>query len=356
MEAAPDLSGRAVEADDAREARAGGRGRGAMMRPARWPRRWTACAFWLRGEGPLADAMAARGEATWTPANSGCRGPTAAHHPRRSSQRRGPGPASGRDTPVKRILDALAAWRRSRASGAGLKREAELFAEAVCDPESGRRASAPSSSAAARRCRCYRSRCRPTQTMPRARRLEAEGASAAAGRPFYPGVTPIPSTSTAWGSRRIRPPAAGVTATRRTPSNCWCSRPRAGAQRGAGLHPGLRGELQRHLGDHGHPGLAFDARDADLQVTGSGGVALIAEARRGAGARGPAVGRPAGDDLLGPERAAVARPGARPDGRGLPHPGLRGERRQPRPVPRRAGTAAASQAAGADHRGGGPTA
>jgi len=44
--------------------------------------------------------------------------------------------ASGRDKPVSRVLEAVALGAKQGQS-AGLLREAELFAEAVCDPESG---------------------------------------------------------------------------------------------------------------------------------------------------------------------------------------------------------------------------
>jgi len=46
--------------------------------------------------------------------------------------------ASGRDKPVSRVLEAVALGAKQGQS-AGLLREAELFAEAVCDPESGPR-------------------------------------------------------------------------------------------------------------------------------------------------------------------------------------------------------------------------
>ena len=65
----------------------------------------------------------------------------------------------------------------------------------------------------------------------------------------------------------------------------------------------------------GIPVSPFDARDADVQVTGSGGVAMIVRLGSELIAEGPFNGRRSLHRVLGTKRATLARSGSRPHGR-----------------------------------------
>jgi acrylyl-CoA reductase (NADPH)/3-hydroxypropionyl-CoA dehydratase/3-hydroxypropionyl-CoA synthetase len=146
-------------------------------------------------------------------------------HPRRAgtlAQAR----ASGREGPVGRMLEALAVGARE-GQRAGLAREAELFAEAVCDPASG-----PPGIRAFLEKRSAPLPLRHVEVPPDAdedtrQRLEAEGRLLPLEAPFFPGVTPIPEYQ--YGMGVTKDPSHGLppTAIRRTPRSCWCSRRRS---------------------------------------------------------------------------------------------------------------------------------
>ena len=249
----------------------------------------------------------------------------------------------GRAATAGRILDALrTGW--TRGIDAGLEHEARLFAEAVVDPQGGKagiRAFIDKQSA-------------PLPT--RRDRLPSHDAGQRAGRARRTAAASAARSSRA--SRRCRP---GSTATRSSrtrstgalahglPKDCekqiLLPVPEPGPNEARGLRARLRGELQRHLGHHRHPGVAV--REPRSRLPGHrlrrrrpGG-----RARQRGQARGAAEDRRSGHDLQRPERAAVAARGARPDVRRLLDPGLRDRHRQPPAVPARAGAAAAPGAA-----------
>jgi len=230
---------------------------------------------WLQDEGPLASAMARRRSRLEARESRLDWRDELLAHPRLApsiAQAR----ASGRARPVERILEALAFGAR-QGQTAGLEHEAKLFAEAVCDPQCG-----PPGIRAYLERRSAPLPLRHVEVPPLAdadtrRALEAEGRLLPLEAPFYPGVTPIPDYQ--YGMGVVKDPET--------------ARPAHGDPADAERlivfptpEPGPNEALVFVLASEvnfndiwaitGIPVSPFDARDADLQVTGSGGVALIA--------------------------------------------------------------------------------
>jgi acrylyl-CoA reductase (NADPH)/3-hydroxypropionyl-CoA dehydratase/3-hydroxypropionyl-CoA synthetase len=184
--------------------------------------------------------------------------------------------AGGRGHVVARIFDALRAGFTHGAT-AGAHREAELFAEAVCDPESG-----PAGIRAFLEKRSAPLPVRPPEVPLLAdeatrRRLEAEGRLLPIDASFFPGVTPIPPYQ--YAAVVMKDPATGA--------------PAHGdpivAEKLAVVPvpiPGPNDALVYMLTSEinyndiwaitGIPVTPFDARDVDYHITGSGGVGLVA--------------------------------------------------------------------------------
>jgi len=230
---------------------------------------------WLRNEGPLVQAMA--------------------RHRRRLETRETPLPwreellqdprlaptidqakASGRERPVARILDALNVGAREGQS-AGLKHEADLFAEAVCDPQCG-----PPGIRAFLERRSAPLPLRHVEVPPWAD-AETRGALEADARllpldaPFYPGVTPIPDYQ--YGMGVAKDPATALPA-HGDPAEAEqllvFPTPEPGPNEALVFVLASEVNFNDIWAITGIPVSPFDARDADLQITGSGGVALIA--------------------------------------------------------------------------------
>jgi acrylyl-CoA reductase (NADPH)/3-hydroxypropionyl-CoA dehydratase/3-hydroxypropionyl-CoA synthetase len=185
--------------------------------------------------------------------------------------------AGGRSRSVERILDAV---RTGAAEGrrAGLAREAELFAEAVCDPESGppgirsflERRSAPLPLK-------YVEVAADCDEATR-RSLESDGRLLPLTAPFHPGVTPLPDFMYGMGvgkSAEDGSPAHGDPAV--AEKLLVVPRP----------HPGPTEALVFMLTSEvnfndiwaitGIPVSPLESRaEADAQITGSGGVGLVA--------------------------------------------------------------------------------
>ena len=184
---------------------------------------------------------------------------------------------AGRGKAGARALEAVRAGL-DRGINAGLTREAELFAEAIVDPEGGRtgirqfldKESAP---LPVRRDGVHDEAMLAT----RGAELEASGDLLPRGAPFFPGVTPLPSHQYAWGV--ARDPATGA--------------PRHGPPAGHERElivpvdaPGANDALLYMLTSEvnfndiwaitGIPVSPFDAHEQDFQTTGSGGLALVA--------------------------------------------------------------------------------
>ncbi len=182
----------------------------------------------------------------------------------------------GRHRAVDRILEALRAGF-SQGFAHGAHREAELFADAVCDPESG-----PAGIEAFLEKRSAPLPARPTPVPIRAdvatrRQLEQEGRLLPLGASFFPGVTPIPPLQ--YAEAVIKDPATG------SPIH---GDPLVAEQLIVVPvpQPGPNDALVYMLTSEvnyndvwaitGIPVSAFDARDVDYHITGSGGVGLVA--------------------------------------------------------------------------------
>ncbi len=179
----------------------------------------------------------------------------------------------GRSAAVARVVDAV---RTGWAEGleAGLAREARLFAEAVIDPEGGKLGIKAFFD---RRSEPLATRRRQDFDAERRASLIAQGQLLPVGAPFYPGFTPIPEWQ--FGLGVIRDALTGA--------------PRHGAPIDAeheiivpvddvGPNEALVYVLASEVNFNdiwaitGIPVSPFDNHDQDWQVTGSGGVGLVA--------------------------------------------------------------------------------
>ena len=179
----------------------------------------------------------------------------------------------GRARPLARVLEAVrTGWERGLV--AGLAREAELFAEAIVDPEGGK--------AGIRAFFDRRSAPLPVRRGAlvdgeRARDLEARGELLPVGAPFFPGLSALPSWQ--YGQGVIKDPETGA--------------PEHGEPKDVERQvvvpvetPGANDVLVFVLASEvnfndiwaitGIPVSPFDTHDRDVQVTGSGGVGLVA--------------------------------------------------------------------------------
>jgi acrylyl-CoA reductase (NADPH)/3-hydroxypropionyl-CoA dehydratase/3-hydroxypropionyl-CoA synthetase len=192
---------------------------------------------------------------------------------------------AGRGTAGARALDAVrTGWTSGMA--AGLAREAELFAQAIVDPEGGKTG-----------VREFLDKVSPPLPVRReglvieaehdARKAELLAANQLlpVGAPFYPGVTPIPPHQLAWGIARdpdTGAPRFGPPATHERELIVEVPAP--------GPNEALAYMLTSEVNFNdiwaltGIPVSPFDSHEQDVQTTGSGGIALVAalgsEARR----------------------------------------------------------------------------
>ena len=179
----------------------------------------------------------------------------------------------GRAHAAARVVEAVeTGWREGLV--AGLAREARLFAEAVIDPASGKagiraffdRRSAPLPTR------------RPISFSPDERtQLIADGALLPVGAPFYPGFTPLPQWQFGMGVARdttTGAPAHGLPAHVEHEMIVPVEVPDANEA----LVYVLASEVNFNdiWAITGIPVSPFDNHDQDYQVTGSGGVGLIA--------------------------------------------------------------------------------
>ena len=185
--------------------------------------------------------------------------------------------ASGRNKPVDFIIDAMLTGARD-GQAAGLRREAELFAQGVCDPECG-----PDGISAFLEKRSAPLPPKPKSVQPDASAEERaalidEGKLLPMGASFFPGITPIPEYQLGYGVMRSHedgtplhgdPEVAEKELVFPTPS------PSANEA----LVYILASEMNFNdiWAITGIPVSPFDARDADVQVTGSGGVGIVAQ-------------------------------------------------------------------------------
>ncbi len=184
---------------------------------------------------------------------------------------------AGRDRAGARALDAVrTGWKNGMA--AGLQCEAQRFAEAIIDPAGGKTGiqqfmDKQSPPLPVRRDGVWID----AEHEARKARLIETGELLPMGSPFYPGVTPIPATQLAFGITRdpdTGAPRFGPPATHERELVVKTPEPRANEA----LVYLLSSEV--NFNDiwalTGIPVSPFDAHDEDVQITGSGGLALIA--------------------------------------------------------------------------------
>ena len=185
--------------------------------------------------------------------------------------------SSGRAAPVRRIFTALETGA-TQGQQAGLDREAQLFAESLCDPESG-----PAGIRAFLERRSAPLPVRHVEVPPDAdaetrRALEAGGRLLPVDASFYPGVTPIPEYQ--YGMGVTKDPASGLPK-HGDPADAEgllvIPTPRPGANEALVYMLASEVNFNDIWAVTGIPVSPFDNRDADTQVTGSGGVGLVAQ-------------------------------------------------------------------------------
>ncbi len=184
---------------------------------------------------------------------------------------------AGRDTAGARALDAVRTGLEQGMS-AGMEREADVFAQAIVDPEGGKTG-----------IRQFMDKTSPplpvrrdgvwidSEHERRACQLEASGALLPLGAPFYPGVTAIPPYQYAYGIARdpdTGAPRFGPPATHERELIVEVPSP---APNEALVYM-LTSEV--NFNDiwalTGIPVSPFDGHEEDVQITGSGGIALVA--------------------------------------------------------------------------------
>jgi acrylyl-CoA reductase (NADPH)/3-hydroxypropionyl-CoA dehydratase/3-hydroxypropionyl-CoA synthetase len=181
--------------------------------------------------------------------------------------------AVGRERTAARILDAVGTgWREGVV--AGLAREAQLFAEAIVDPQGGK--------AGIRAFFDKQSAPLPTRrdTTPDAALRPAllrRGELLPVGAPFFPGLTPLPQWQ--YGHAVVKDPRSGAPAhglPRDAEREILVPVPRPGPNEALVYVLASEVNFNDIWAITGIPVSPFDNHDLDYQVTGSGGVALIA--------------------------------------------------------------------------------
>ena len=184
---------------------------------------------------------------------------------------------AGRGGARDRALDAIATGLREGIA-AGLAREAELFAQAIVDPEGGKTGIAEFMDKRSPPLPIRRGGVKRLSREPGlAAELQAQGELLPLGAPFFPGVTKMPSWQIGFGVERD--PATGA--------------PRFGRPLDSEVElifpvpkPGPNEAVVYVLASEvnfndiwaltGIPVSAFDGHEEDIQITGSGGIALVA--------------------------------------------------------------------------------
>jgi acrylyl-CoA reductase (NADPH)/3-hydroxypropionyl-CoA dehydratase/3-hydroxypropionyl-CoA synthetase len=179
----------------------------------------------------------------------------------------------GRKATAERILDAVrTGWTGGIA--AGLAREAQLFAEAIVDPAGGKagirafldKQSAPLPT--------RRAATPVDEALPA---LRARGDLLPVGAPFFPGLTPLPSWQ--YGHAVVKDPATGAPAhglPRDAERQIVLPVPQPGPNEALVYVLASEVNFNDIWAITGIPVSPFENHDLDYQVTGSGGVALIA--------------------------------------------------------------------------------
>jgi len=185
--------------------------------------------------------------------------------------------AGGRAHCLERVLDAIRHGAQHGQSS-GLKHEAELFATAVCDPKSGpvgiraflERRSAPLPVKAT-----------PVPPYPgeeQRAELEAAGDLLPLDAPFFPGITPVPRYQYGMGVAKRDEDGAPAHGDPDVAEKLLVfPTPKPGPNEALVFVLASEMNFNDIWAITGIPVSPFDARDADVQVTGSGGVAMVAQ-------------------------------------------------------------------------------
>jgi acrylyl-CoA reductase (NADPH)/3-hydroxypropionyl-CoA dehydratase/3-hydroxypropionyl-CoA synthetase len=183
---------------------------------------------------------------------------------------------AGRAGAGERALDAIrTGWEQGMS--AGLKREAQRFAEAVIDPAGGKTGiqqfmDKQSPPLPVRRDGVWNE----AEHESRKQRLIEAGELLPMGAPFYPGITPIPASQLAFGiardadtgAPRFGPPASHE-------REMVVKTPQPGANEALVYLLTSEVNFNDIWALTGIPVSPFDSHDEDVQITGSGGLALI---------------------------------------------------------------------------------
>ncbi len=179
----------------------------------------------------------------------------------------------GRAKTADRIIDAVrTGWQRGLQEG--LAREAQLFAEAIVDPAGGKagiRAFLDKKSAP------LPTRRDSTPTTDSVTKLVKQGELLPIGAAFFPGLTPMPSWQ--WGHAVVKDPATGAPAhglPRDAEREILLPVPKPGPNEAVVYVLASEVNFNDIWAITGIPVSPFDNHDLDYQVTGSGGVALVA--------------------------------------------------------------------------------
>jgi acrylyl-CoA reductase (NADPH)/3-hydroxypropionyl-CoA dehydratase/3-hydroxypropionyl-CoA synthetase len=177
---------------------------------------------------------------------------------------------AGREVAAKRLVEALSTgW--TQGLDAGLEREARLFAEAVVDPEGGKRGIRDFIE---RRSAALPTRAAPAR--PAAQELIARGELLPVGAPFFPGFTPIPPLQYAFAVTKDAESGEPV-----FDDPVRSEREVIVPVETPGPNEALVYVLTSEVNFNdvwalvGIPISPFDSHDEDVHVTGSGGMGLV---------------------------------------------------------------------------------
>ena len=179
----------------------------------------------------------------------------------------------GRGKTAERIIDAIrTGWQQGLQ--AGLAREAQLFAEAIVDPDGGK--------AGIRAFIDKKSAPLPTRraAIPAAEsvaKLIKQGELLPVGAAFFPGLTPMPTWQ--WGHAVVKDSATGAPAhglPKDAEREILLPVPKPGPNEAVVYVLASEVNFNDIWAITGIPVSPFDNHDLDYQVTGSGGVALVA--------------------------------------------------------------------------------
>ncbi|WP_439107546.1 AMP-binding protein [Congregibacter sp.] len=185
--------------------------------------------------------------------------------------------AGGRSHCLDRVIDAIR-FGAEHGQSAGLKHEAELFAEAVCDPSAG-----PVGISAFLERRSSPLPIKHTAVTPDASpeqraQLEAAGDLIALDAPFFAGVTRVPRYQYGMGVAKRKDTGAPAHADPKDAEKLLVfPTPAPGPNEALVFMLASEMNFNDIWAITGIPVSPFDARDADVQVTGSGGVAMVAQ-------------------------------------------------------------------------------